>query len=185
MRIIAGDKRGAKLQTPDNAFIRPTGDRARQALFNILAHAAWAPPLFTSATAVADLFCGTGALALEALSRGCGQAVLIDSSREALTLAERNAIHLGYKNRCRFLPADAARLPAATHPVHLAFLDPPYNQGLVTPSLERLAAGGWLAPGAVVVAECEKNEAPTLPPGFSLADSRRYGVAKFLFMVYQ
>jgi 16S rRNA (guanine966-N2)-methyltransferase len=185
MRIIAGDKRGTKLFSPEDESIRPTSDKARGAVFNILEHAGWAGALFAPETTVLDVFCGTGAFGLESLSRGAGQAVFIDSDASALHLAKTNAEKLGYQKRCRFQMSDAARLAAALQPARLVFLDPPYKKGLLAPALENLAANGWLEKGAILVAESRKDEATVAPQGFTARDSRSYGIAQFLFMIYQ
>lgn len=183
MRIIAGEKRGAKLLTPPDNSVRPTSDKTRGALFNILEHASWCPSLFQESKNVLDVFCGTGAFAFEALSRGAGQACLIDSAKASLDLARANAAKLGFDARCRFLGADATQLPAAPTPFSLVFLDPPYQKNLVTPCLSALTAKGWLAKNAVIIVETAKDETIPLPAGFCEKDVRHYGAAQLRFLV--
>lgn len=180
MRIVGGKHRGRKLEAPADLRIRPTSDRAREALFNILAHGRFAADgrsLIVGAR-VLDAFCGTGALALEALSRGAEKAILLDTDDGALALARRNAQHLGESARVDFRRADAAHPGAAPWPATLAFLDPPYGSGLAAAALAALAAGGWLARDALVAVETGTAESLTPPPGLERLDERHYGRAK-------
>jgi 16S rRNA (guanine966-N2)-methyltransferase len=178
MRIIAGKLRGRRLLAPRGQAIRPTSDRAREALFDILEHGA--PPLRDAS--FLDLFCGTGAIGLEAHSRGAAEVLLIESDRAALKLAEANIARLGGPSGVRVLARDASSLGPAPHPFDLVFLDPPYRSNLAAPALEGLARGGWLAVGARVVVELAARDDLDPPPGFTLEDERRYGSAKFLFL---
>lgn len=180
MRIVGGKHRGRRLEAPSTDQVRPTSDRTREALFNILAHAAWAPG-FDELT-VLDAFCGTGALALEALSRGAARAVLLDSAPGSLALARRNADTIGESSNCKFLRGDATHPPAATDPAHLVFLDPPYGKALAEPALMALSATGWLAPGAICVVERGSGEAFEPPVGFTLLDQRKYGASTVIFL---
>jgi 16S rRNA (guanine966-N2)-methyltransferase len=175
MRIIAGRFRGRQLLSPEGAAIRPTSDRAREALFDILEHG---EPRLRGA-AFLDLFCGSGAVGLEACSRGAAEVLLIESDADALRLAKANLARLGAPN-VRLMAGDAARLGAAPGRFDLVFLDPPYRSGLAPPALMGLRAG-WLAPGARIVVELAAKE--TLdPPGFSVEQERRYGAAKLIFL---
>lgn len=175
MRITGGTHRGRALTSPTDQTIRPTSDRARLAIFNMLdARGA------LKDARVLDLFCGTGALGLEALSRGAAQVRLIDSARTSLDLARQNADKLKLSDRCRFDLTDAATLPprksndpAAT----LVFLDPPYRKALIPPTLARLTEGNWLAPGAVLVVETEQESPLQLPAELSEIQHRVYGQA--------
>jgi 16S rRNA (guanine966-N2)-methyltransferase len=187
MRIVGGNHRGRRLEAPGGRDTRPTSDRTREALFNILTHAGWGMAredggdLFAGAV-VLDAFSGTGALALEALSRGAAAAFLMDLSGPALATARRNAAALGEEGRCTFLRVDATRPPAAPAAAALAFLDPPYGRGLAEAALPALTARGWLAPGAVVVVETAAGDPLSLPSGFVLLDERRYGDTRITFL---
>ena len=180
MRIVAGTFRGRPLVAPKGHLTRPTADRARQAIFNILEHAAWAPEL--NGARVIDLFAGTGAIACEALSRGAAHATLIEQDRAALACARANLAALGLAERASVLQADATSLPRATQPASFAYLDPPYRSGLAVPTLRGLADGGWLAPDALIVVELAAREDFAAPDRFALRDERRYGAARLVFL---
>ena len=184
MRIVGGKHRGRKLAAPRDERVRPTSDRARQALFNILEHgqfaAGGASPLIGAR--VVDLFCGTGAIGLEALSRGAALAIMVDSDAEALDAARANVRALGETSRVMLRQADATRPGLPPGPCRLAFLDPPYRSALAGPTLVALAADGWLEPGGIAVIEIDGREAFTPPAGFALVDERRYGRAKLIFL---
>ena len=188
MRIVAGRHKGRALIAPPGEDIRPTSDRARESLFNILAHGRMARADGTSPIAgavVLDAFCGTGALALEALSRGAERAILIDNSPAALNVARANFRALGEEARALLVLADATEPPSrapAQPAATLAFLDPPYRSGLGAQALAALDARGWIAPEAVVVVESEARGAFAPPDGFTLLDERRYGKAKIRFL---
>jgi 16S rRNA (guanine966-N2)-methyltransferase len=177
MRIIAGRWRGRRLLAPEGGAIRPTSDRAREALFSILEHGA---PALRGARFL-DLFCGTGAIGLEAVSRGAAEALLIDNDAWALQLARANLERLGAPDHVRVMMQDATRLGPARQPYDLVFLDPPYRSGLAPPALAALRQG-WLAPGARLVVETGAKEALDLPPGFGLEQERRYGAARFALL---
>ena len=177
MRIVGGTARGAALAALGRgdpaAHLRPTTDRVRENLFNVLTQGRHGD-LVTGAR-VLDLFAGTGALALEALSRGAAQATLVENGRAAQALIRANLARLRMADRARLLPVDARRLPPAPEPVTLIFLDPPYGRNLGGKALEAARRGAWLAPGATIVWE---EEAPQPPPeGFVSLDARRYGAA--------
>ncbi|MDB5411593.1 MAG: putative Ribosomal small subunit methyltransferase [Rhodospirillales bacterium] len=185
MRIIAGRHRGRTLLAPEGDAVRPTSDRAREALFNILAHGdlASSGPAYADAT-VLDAFAGTGAFGLEALSRGATAAIFLEKSRPALAALRRNIQTLGEDARSRVIVADATAPPQAPAAATLAFLDPPYNKGLAAPALAGLAAAGWLAPDALAIVEVPAAEAIAPTAGFTLLDERRYGIAKLVFLRY-
>jgi 16S rRNA (guanine966-N2)-methyltransferase len=178
VRIIAGDFKGRRLLYPAGQAIRPTSDRAREALFNILEHGA---PALRGARFL-DLFCGTGAVGLEAHSRGAHEVMLVDNDREALRLARANLERIGSPANVRLLARDATRLGPAPQPFDLVFLDPPYRSGLAGAALEGVLQGGWLGLEARVVLELAATEDLALPHGFTLQRERRYGSAKFLFL---
>ncbi len=172
MRIIAGAWRGRALAAPPGAATRPTAQRVRQALFDMLMHAGWGGPALLQGAAVLDAFAGTGALGLEALSRGAAHAVFIDSDRTAAEILRRNVAACGA--RARILAADATRPPPGP-PCRLVFLDPPYGAGLGPAAFAALSRAGWIAEDAVVVLETGRDERPAL--GDLLAE-RVHGAAR-------
>jgi 16S rRNA (guanine966-N2)-methyltransferase len=178
MRIIAGEFRGRRLRSPKDETIRPTSDRAREALFDILEHGA---PAVRGARFL-DLFSGTGAVGLEAHSRGAEEVLLVENERAALKLAETNLARLGSPASVRLLARDATRLGPAMHRFDLVFLDPPYRSGLAGATLEGLLRDGWLGADARVVVELAATDELELPEGYTLERERRYGSAKFLFL---
>jgi 16S rRNA (guanine966-N2)-methyltransferase len=183
MRIIAGRHRGREIQAPAGRDVRPTGDRARQALFNILEHGIFAAEgSLIAGRPVLDVFAGTGALGLEALSRGALSATFIELSPAARRVLADNIARLGEGDRARILTADATRPPVALEPCALAFLDPPYGSGLASVALPALADAGWLLQGALAVVEIAASEAMTAPTGFAIQDERRYGAARLVFL---
>ena len=186
MRIIAGKHRGRRLAAPSGDLVRPTSDRAREAVFNILAHGSFAAagPAYARAR-VLDVFAGTGAFGLEALSRGAKDAVFIENSRAALSVLRRNIAELGETGRTEIIAADATQPPRALAPATLAFLDPPYREGLAAPALTALGAAGWLADGALCIVELAAKEDLAAPADFAPLDERRYGAAKLAFLRFQ
>lgn len=186
MRIVGGRFRGRSLRAPAGRDVRPTADRTREAVFNILAHGA--PGVDFDGASVLDVFAGTGALGLEALSRGAGHVTFIDSDAGALRAIRRNAATLGAWRQVALLKLDATRAPppplAAEAPCTLAFLDPPYESGDAAPALAGLAARGWIAAAAVCVVEVAAQEPLAPPPGFTVLDERTYGAARVVFLRY-
>ncbi|MFC6686753.1 16S rRNA (guanine(966)-N(2))-methyltransferase RsmD [Jhaorihella thermophila] len=173
MRIIAGRFRGLTLASVGKgdrgAHLRPTSDRVREALFSMLESRG-----AVAGARVLDLFAGTGALGLEALSRGAEQAAFVDDGRVAQDLIRRNISLTGTEDRTRLIRRDATRLPPCPDaPYGLVFLDPPYGKGLGQRALDVSRAGGWIAAGALILWE----ESAPMPPlvGFELLDARRYG----------
>jgi 16S rRNA (guanine966-N2)-methyltransferase len=183
MRIVGGRHRGRRLLAPPGDAVRPTSDRAREALFNILSHGRLAAGGLPFAdAAVLDAFAGTGALGLEALSRGAAEAVFIERDRDALTILRRNVETLDETARSRIVPGDATRPPRGAVACAVAFLDPPYASGLAGPALAALAASGWLTADALAVIETAARDAQAPPPGFTLLDERVYGAARLIFL---
>jgi 16S rRNA (guanine966-N2)-methyltransferase len=175
MRIIGGAMRGTHLAAVGDgdpaAHLRPTSDRVREAVFNLLLNSRHFP---IQGARVLDLFAGTGALGLEALSRGAGRVTFVDDGRAALALLRRNVAICRAEGATDILRLNAIRLGDNRGPGYeLVFLDPPYGQGLGEAALASALAGGWLAPGAVVV--WEEGAAVMPPPGFAMLDQRRYG----------
>jgi 16S rRNA (guanine966-N2)-methyltransferase len=157
VRIVAGAWRGLSLAAPPGAATRPTADRVRQALFDMLLHAPWGGRALLEGAEVLDAFAGTGALGLEALSRGAAHASFLERDRAALACLRANVERCRAGERARVLAGDATHPPAGW-PCSLVFLDPPYRQSLVRAALAALDRAGWIAPGAVVVAEGARDE---------------------------
>ena len=184
MRIVAGCFKGKTLVAPRGLGTRPTGDRARQALFNVLEHASWSPGL-RDRRAI-DLFAGSGALGLEALSRGAAFCLFVETDEAARGAIRDNIEALGLFGATRIHRRDATKLgphPAsAGSPFDLAFLDPPYARGLGEQALRCLVGGGWLAPDALIVLERGAEEPPFALEGFESLDERVYGAARVIFL---
>jgi 16S rRNA (guanine966-N2)-methyltransferase len=173
MRIVGGRLRGRTLAAPASDAIRPTADRLREAMFNILVHAHGDP---ITGARVLDLFAGTGALGIEALSRGATFALFVDEAAPARALIRQNVAALGLGGVTKIFRRDATRLGVA-HPIEpfsLAFLDPPYGRGLAEPALAAAQAGGWLAPDALVVVEETAKTVFAVPAGFDELERRGY-----------
>lgn len=174
MRIVGGAWRGRRLAAPRTAAIRPTSDRLRESLFNVLAHAY--DDAFAGAR-VLDLFAGTGALGFEALSRGAAYALFVDDGAEARAVIRSNIEALGAEGSTRLFRRDATRLgpsgPAGQF--SLVFCDPPYNRDLAPGALSSAAAGTWLAPGALVIVEEAETVRLSWPDGFTELERRVYG----------
>ncbi len=183
MRIVAGSLRGRRLTVPAGEVVRPTSDRAREALFDVLSHGRFAGAGSPFADRpVLDAFAGTGAFGLEALSRGARAAAFIENGREALAALRANIAALNETDRAHIVAGDATRPPRALFACALAFLDPPYGSGLATPALPALTTAGWLAPDAIVVVEVGARETLDLPGDFALLDERVYGAARLVFL---
>lgn len=184
MRIVSGEYRGKPLVTPPGQGTRPTSDRARQAVFNILEHAPWSEGLRDAR--VIDLFAGSGALGLEALSRGAAWCLFVETDDVARGAIRENieALHLfGHTRIHRRDAADLGQKPAGDGaPFDLAFLDPPYAKGLGEQALAELAKGGWLKDGAIVVFERGVAEPPIVTEGYEVLDERTYGAARVWFL---
>jgi 16S rRNA (guanine966-N2)-methyltransferase len=187
LRIVSGEFRGKALIAPKGDATRPTSDRARQAIFNILEHAPWSEGLRDRR--VIDLFAGSGALGFEALSRGASFCLFVETDEAARGAIRENVDGMGLFGRTRVHRRSATDLgvkPGADGPAFdLAFLDPPYAKGLGEQALERLATGGWLAPGALVVFERGVAELPPEVAGFTSVDVRDYGAARVHFLKHQ
>lgn len=180
MRIVGGRLGGRPLKGPRSEAIRPTSDRLREALFNVLAHAYGDP---VPGARVLDLFAGTGALGLEALSRGAAHATLVDDGAEARGLIRANVEALGLGGATRLFRRDATRLGSAgaNPPVGVVFLDPPYGRDLAPRALTACVAGGWLRPGALAVVEEAADAAFDWPAGFAELERRAYGDTRLAF----
>jgi 16S rRNA (guanine966-N2)-methyltransferase len=181
MRIVGGRLKGRALRGPKSDGIRPTSDKLRETLFNILTHSHGDP---VPGARVIDLFAGTGAFGLEALSRGAEFCLFVDDGAQARALLRENVEALGLGGVTRIFRRDARKLGEAPPgpPYTLAFLDPPYNRGLAEPALTSLARGGWLAPEALVLVE--ESAAAMFEPasGFDVLERRDYGETEVIFL---
>lgn len=185
MRIVAGTLRGRALAPPKNDTTRPTSDRVRESIFNILAHGSASVDL-TSARVI-DLFAGTGALGLEAISRGAAFALFVEEDAGARAVIRTNIENFGLTGQTKIFRRDATNLgDSAQHgQFDLAFLDPPYDQDLGPRALTALATGNWLNPGATIVLEDRRDAPLTLPPNFTQSDLRTWGDTQVLFARYE
>lgn len=181
MRIIAGAWRGRSLVTPAGQATRPTADRVRQALFDSLLHAPWGGREAIEGKTVLDAFAGTGALGLEALSRGAAHATFMEQDRAALAAIRANVAACGAGAVCTVLAVDATSPPPAPSPCDIVFLDPPYATDLVGRALRALAAQNWLAPAALLVIEAERGGSVGVPDADMLLD-RTHGAARLLVL---
>jgi 16S rRNA (guanine966-N2)-methyltransferase len=181
MRIVGGRLGGRPLAAPKSQNVRPTSDRLREAVFNILAHRYGDP---VAGARVLDLFAGTGALGIEAVSRGAAFALFIDDGAEARALMRQNVEALGLGGVTRIFRRDATRLGAAhpNEPFGLVFLDPPYRKGLAEAALVSLRDGGWLKPDALMVVEDAADAGFSPPPSYAEIERRRYDDTEFTFL---
>lgn len=180
MRIVGGALKGRKIEAPATdggaARLRPTSDRMRESLFNILEHGDYTP---LDGARVLDIFAGTGALGLEALSRGAGRATFIDDGAEARALIRTNIDALGVIGQTKLFRRDGTKLGENRDgPYDLIFLDAPYNKGMTLPALQAAHKGGWIAEGATLVVETAADEALETPGFLDLADQRTYGAGQ-------
>ncbi|HJS86034.1 MAG TPA: 16S rRNA (guanine(966)-N(2))-methyltransferase RsmD [Acetobacteraceae bacterium] len=180
MRVIAGAWRGRRLITPPGGQTRPTADRVRQALFDMLLHAPWAGRTAVEGARVLDAFAGTGALGLEALSRGAAHATFIEREPAALAALRANIAACGAGERARVIACDALAPPRAPAACGLVFLDPPYERGaegiLVAPALTALYQAGWIAPNALIAVETARGARD--PVGIEALAARTHGAAR-------
>ena len=182
MRIVSGKFRGRAIAAPDHEGLRPTSDRVRESMFNILAHGI--ADFSLQGSRVMDLFAGTGALGLEAMSRGAAYCLFVEDNADARALIRTNVEAFGLTGETRIFRRDATDLgPAgAKDSYSLAFLDPPYGKGLGEKALAILADGKWLAPGAIAVLEERAGVNVVLPPAYELLDTRTYGDTEIRFL---
>jgi 16S rRNA (guanine966-N2)-methyltransferase len=189
MRIVGGRHRGRRLEAPEGLTVRPTADRTREAMFNILergklpwppAHTETGSPLLGAR--VLDAFAGTGALGLEAASRGAGHIIFMENQAAAIAACRDNINTLGEEDRCEVVTGDMLHPRSTPAPCDLILMDPPYGQGLAEPALIALRAAGWIAPGTLAVIELMATEDFTAPAGFATVDTRKYGKARLVFL---
>lgn len=185
MRITGGSLGGRSLKAPADMRVRPTADRTRQAVFNILLHHDFGGFSVEGARTI-DLFAGTGALGIEAISHGAAFCLFVDDNADSRALIRENVEALALTGASKIWRRDATKLgemsPGAGGPFELAFLDPPYRKGLIAPALTSLRDGGWLAPQAVIVCETAADEDVTFPEGFVPGDMRNYGDSRVTFL---
>ncbi len=181
MRVVGGRLRGRNIASPTSNTIRPTQDRLRESVFNILMHAYENP---IDGARVLDLFAGTGALGIEAVSRGAAFALFIDNGAEARALLRNNVESLGLGGTTKVYRRDATNLGPAhpMEPFSLVFLDPPYGKGLADKALASLREGGWLTPDALVVVEEAAAAAFVVPEGYEELERRAYDDTEFVFL---
>lgn len=177
MRIIAGEWRGRKLVAPASMATRPTADRARETLFSMLASRLGSFEEFR----VADLYAGSGAIGLEALSRGAAHATFVETDREALKAIEANVTALGASSRAAIRPFSADSLPKS-HPFDLVFADPPYQPGSGTAVAAAVAKAGWLPPGGWMAVETHRGDAVRPPEGWEIDAERDVGRARLTIL---
>jgi 16S rRNA (guanine966-N2)-methyltransferase len=181
MRVVGGRLRGRAIASPASQAIRPTQDRLRESLFNILMHAYGNP---VDGARVLDLFAGTGALGIEAVSRGAAFVLFVDNGAEARALLRKNVEALGLGGTTKVYRRDATHLGPAhpLEPFSLVFLDPPYGQGLAELALASLRDGGWLTPDALVVVEESRAAGFIAPDGFEECERRAYDDTEFVVL---
>ncbi|WP_169567744.1 16S rRNA (guanine(966)-N(2))-methyltransferase RsmD [Sneathiella limimaris] len=185
MRIVGGTYKGKRLYLPEDKRIRPTADRTREALFNILAHNADfrldTGPMPRGAT-VLDVFAGTGALGVEALSRGAAHVTFMDNHPDSLKLIKQNVALVGGQRNASILNRDGTFAGQSSKPMDLIMMDPPYKMNLAGPALESLQKGGWIGDKTVVALELAAKEPFEIPEGLNLLEERKYGAAKLLIL---
>ena len=184
MRIVGGKHSGRQIDAPNGTTLRPTADRVRESVFNILTQggARMGGRDCVAGARVLDGFAGTGALGLEAASRGAAHVSLMENNRTALDTCRRNVAALGEQGGVNVLGGDCLHPVHAAEPCSLILLDPPYNQGGAAPALAALTGAGWIAEGAICVIELAAKEEFTPPEGFEILDERRYGAARAVFL---
>jgi 16S rRNA (guanine966-N2)-methyltransferase len=186
MRVTGGTLGGRNLATPRDESVRPTADKVRQAVFNILAHNDFGIGFTLDGARVADIFAGTGALGIEALSRGASYCLFVDDSAESRGLIRENVEAFGLTGVSKIWRRDATSLgpmsAGSGGPFDLVLLDPPYRKNLIEPALKSLHAGGWLSPNAVIVAELAEDEPVSSAEDFAVRDERTYGDTRVAFL---
>lgn len=180
MRIVAGKHKGVRLESPEGSGTRPTSDRARENLFNILAHGDYAENL--RGGRILELFAGTGALGLEALSRGAAHCTFVENAKPALAALHANIAKCRAEDRSHVDTVDAFRLGRQARPYDIVLLDPPYKEGAIEQGLISALDAGAIGPETLVVAQLDPKTPWEKPNGFAMLDERRYGAARFLFL---
>ncbi|MBY0428195.1 MAG: 16S rRNA (guanine(966)-N(2))-methyltransferase RsmD [Alphaproteobacteria bacterium] len=184
MRIISGEFRGRALEVPEDETIRPTSDKTRGAIFNILEHRSWTLHPLLPTSHVADVFCGTGALGLEALSRGVKHVTFIDNAKESLTLTKANIAKFKCAERCTLINSEAHKITLTSPQFDLVMMDPPYHKNLVPKVLAAFERQHLLKQHSVIMVETARDEPLDLPASFEKLDERGYGIALVRFYTY-
>ncbi|MEX2642841.1 MAG: 16S rRNA (guanine(966)-N(2))-methyltransferase RsmD [Acetobacterales bacterium] len=184
MRIVAGRLRGRPVHAPEGMDVRPTSEHVRESVFNILAHAGFAGEQRLRGARVLDAFAGTGAMGLEALSRGAAQAEFMELDPAVRRQLEQNVRALGELENARVRGVDATKPPRATAPCDLILLDPPYKSDLGAPALAALTAAGWAAAGTLAVVELDRKAPFEAPEGWTVEDDRRWGRTRAVFLKF-
>jgi 16S rRNA (guanine966-N2)-methyltransferase len=179
MRVIAGIHKGRKLEVPIDRAIRPTSERTRESLFNLLMHGRFGGTCIIHQR-VADICCGTGALGIEALSRGAAHVTFVDVAKTPLAITERNLRHIEASELATLIACDATRLPKTTEPFALVLLDPPYDMQILPAIAASLRQGGWVKTGSILAAEIASSQPTPELLEAELITERRYGKAKIL-----
>ena len=179
MRIIAGKYRGRKLESPSDMDVRPTTDKMRERIFSMLQHARY--PALNGAQ-VMDIFAGTGALGLEALSRGATHVTFVEKSPKSIALLNKNIAAMKVEQDTTLIKSRATSLQTASTPCDIIFMDPPYGRDLLAPSIACLLEGAWLADGGVIIAEMKSDEDFEVPVGLTLIDERKQGIQRVVFL---
>lgn len=179
-RIVAGQFRGRRLDVPKGRDVRPTTDRMRERLFSMLMHGRY-PDM--NGAIVADIFAGTGALGLEALSRGAEKVTFVEQARPSIDCIKANIATLGVAADTAILAKSATALPPSSEPCDFIFMDPPYRQGLVRPTLEAILTNGWLAEDGVIVCEQASDDPLDIPEELDIVDDRGQGQQRILFLL--
>lgn len=184
MHIFSGSLKGRKITSPKGKSVRPTSGRTREAIFNILTHGNFLSDSHTAVedSRVLDLYCGSGALAFEAISRGASHAVLIDIENNNLETVRSNAQRMGIDAQITCIRSDSSNPPPARMACNLVFIDPPYKSGLAQKTLSNIAKSGWLSENAIIVMELEKREDVPIPEGFEIITERKYGITKIIVL---
>jgi 16S rRNA (guanine966-N2)-methyltransferase len=193
MKITGGKYKNRTIEALEDKDLRPTSARNREVIFNLLMHGRFMKhpdfvrddnPSLVEGRRVIDIFCGTGALGIEALSRGAAQLILVDQNATTLSQARQNIVRIGEEKNVNFIRSDSTRLPKATLPCSLAFMDPPYDKGLASPALESLATQGWLTETAIVIVELGKRDGCKIPAGYVTLDDRAHDRTRLLVLQY-
>ena len=182
MRIIGGIYRGRSIVVPKHSALRPTSDRVRETVFNVLTHGKWKPKTFCFWNCrVLDSFCGTGALGIEALSRGARHIAFMDIDKLALDTCRNNIKRIGETDQCKFFQNDCLFPPVADLAYNLVFMDAPYNRKLTRDALHALANNGWFMPNATIAVETSITEDLRLDCNFNVLDERKFRSTKVIF----
>lgn len=195
MRITAGtlkNKEVLSLKDKDK-MLRPTTSKVRQAVFNLINHGKFLQEVdfldeenqsLLEGRTIADIFCGTGIVSFEAISRGVEKSILIDLSEQNIACARNNAKNLGVTDKCILLRADATQLPRAQYQCDVVFLDPPYSRNLLQPAIKSIIENNWVRVGGVIIAEHSKKEEPAETPKLKILDSRKYNNSKITILKF-